>query len=91
MVSPACVSDTATISWNPADGALSYLVTMQTTNGSPLSCNSSSTSCSIGDLQCGTLYHVSVTAIGNNCNITDGALNIWTGEMATWTYCKACI
>ncbi|XP_063075940.1 uncharacterized protein LOC134465972, partial [Engraulis encrasicolus] len=78
MVSPACVSDTATISWNPADGALSYLVTMQTTNGSPLSCNSSSTSCSIGDLQCGTLYHVSVTAIGNNCNITDGALNIWT-------------
>ncbi|KAL2097078.1 hypothetical protein ACEWY4_006285 [Coilia grayii] len=81
-VTPACASGSASIRWSSAAGALSYLVTMETTNGDPLFCMTGSTSCAISGLQCGQEYQVFVTAIGNSCNSTSAPDTFWTGLCA---------
>ncbi|XP_065697883.2 fibronectin type III domain-containing protein 7 isoform X4 [Patagioenas fasciata] len=51
----------AIVSWMPAEGALIYSVTAS--NGLlKLKCNTSSASCVVSSLQCGSEYYVSVTA-----------------------------
>uniref|UniRef100_A0A8C8AY12 Fibronectin type III domain containing 7 n=1 Tax=Otus sunia TaxID=257818 RepID=A0A8C8AY12_9STRI len=51
----------AIVSWMPAEGALTYSVTASS-GLLKLKCNTSSASCTVPSLQCGSEYYVSVTA-----------------------------
>ncbi|NWV13194.1 FNDC7 protein, partial [Ptilonorhynchus violaceus] len=51
----------AVVSWMPAEGALTYSVT-ESSGILKLRCNTSSASCMVPSLQCGSEYSVSVTA-----------------------------
>ncbi|NXU64569.1 FNDC7 protein, partial [Horornis vulcanius] len=51
----------AVVSWMPAEGALAYSVTVSS-GLLQLRCNTSSASCMVPSLQCGSEYYVSVTA-----------------------------
>ncbi|XP_039928330.2 fibronectin type III domain-containing protein 7 [Hirundo rustica] len=51
----------AVVSWMPSEGALTYSVTVSS-GLLKLRCNTSSASCMVPSLQCGSEYHVSVTA-----------------------------
>lgn len=51
----------AIVSWMPAEGALTYSVTASS-GLLKLKCNTSSSSCTVPSLQCGSEYSVSVTA-----------------------------
>ncbi|NXN11997.1 FNDC7 protein, partial [Indicator maculatus] len=51
----------AIVSWMPTEGALTYSVTASS-GLSKLTCNTSSASCTVPSLQCGSEYYVSVTA-----------------------------
>ena len=51
----------AIVSWMPTEGALTYSVTASS-GLLKLKCNTSSASCMMPSLQCGSEYYVSVTA-----------------------------
>ncbi|NWY42328.1 FNDC7 protein, partial [Sylvia atricapilla] len=51
----------AAVSWMPTEGALTYSVTVSS-GLLKLRCNTSSASCTVPSLQCGSEYYVSVTA-----------------------------
>lgn len=51
----------AIVSWMPTEGALTYSVTASS-GLLKLNCNTSSASCMVPSLQCGSEYYVSVTA-----------------------------
>ncbi|CAL8367710.1 unnamed protein product, partial [Boreogadus saida] len=63
----SCANGMATVTWGLVFGANSYRATASDRNGTGLSCNSSSTTCQISDLRCGTEYKVLVTAISDDC------------------------
>lgn len=80
-VASACESDSASVSWTAADGAIHYVVSAERADGQLLTCGTNSTSCDITGLQCGRDYEVSVTAMGNSCNGTRSASQtLKTGE-----------
>ncbi|XP_040854717.1 fibronectin type III domain-containing protein 7 [Ochotona curzoniae] len=51
----------AAVSWAPAEGASNYTV-MALSGSSQLSCSTTSSSCTVSSLQCGTEYQISVSA-----------------------------
>ncbi|XP_030219750.1 uncharacterized protein LOC115548942 isoform X4 [Gadus morhua] len=63
----SCANGMATVTWGLVFGANSYRATASDRNGTGLSCNSSSTTCQISNLRCGTQYEVLVTAISDDC------------------------
>ncbi|KAK0153692.1 Fibronectin type III domain-containing protein 7 [Merluccius polli] len=67
QASYSCMSGMVTVTWGLVFGANSYMATAFDRNGTGLSCNSSSTSCQIANLSCGTEYEVRVTAISDDC------------------------
>ncbi|XP_071392950.1 fibronectin-like [Centroberyx affinis] len=66
-----CGSNTATVSWDAAAGAVAYTVLAQE-DGSQhyTSCRSSATSCQLSQLNCGTVYNLTVLAEDATCNST---------------------
>lgn len=80
-VTSACESDSASVSWTAANGALSYLAAAEMADGQRLVCSTNSTSCDISGLQCGQEYEVTVTAMDNSCNGTKStSQTLRTGE-----------
>ncbi|KAE8290995.1 Fibronectin type III domain-containing protein 7 Precursor [Larimichthys crocea] len=66
-----CGSDTATVSWEAAAGAVSYTVLAQEDGFQHYtSCWSTTTSCQLDQLQCGGVYNLTVIAEGSSCNST---------------------
>ncbi|KAM3604918.1 uncharacterized protein V6R79_017981 [Siganus canaliculatus] len=66
-----CGSDTATVSWEAAAGAVAYTAFAQESNSQhSTSCRSTTTSCQLSQLQCGQLYRVTVKAEDAICNST---------------------
>ncbi|CAL8324041.1 unnamed protein product [Arctogadus glacialis] len=63
----SCANGMATVTWGLVFGANSYRATAFDRNGTGLSCNSSSTTCQISNLRCGTQYEVLVTATSDDC------------------------
>ena len=63
-----CDADTATVSWESSQGALSYVVNMDGRNGHSLSCHTFTTSCTLDGVHCGTVYYASVVALGDRQN-----------------------
>ena len=84
QTSYSCATGRATVTWGVAFGANSYRATASDGNGTELFClglNSSSESCQISNLMCGTQYTVLVTAISDDCNSTSNTSSQFeTGE-----------
>ncbi|XP_036412774.1 mucin-5AC-like [Colossoma macropomum] len=66
-----CRNNTASVSWSPGDGALSYTATLQSSDGRTYTCNSAATSCDVTNLPCGQTYSITVAAKGQNCSSTN--------------------
>ncbi|XP_074523504.1 uncharacterized protein fndc7b [Halichoeres trimaculatus] len=86
-----CVSNAALVTWNPSDGAHSYFVLAQGVGGHTSNCTHTSTStststpttCSVPDLNCGTLYTFHVTAVNKYCNSSNSTtFELETGPCA---------
>nr|XP_019957336.1 PREDICTED: fibronectin-like [Paralichthys olivaceus] len=65
-----CQVSSATVSWQPSVGALSYTVELTASSGHTSRCTTNHTNCQLSPLQCGEEYNVSVTALGEGCNST---------------------
>ncbi|KTF75017.1 hypothetical protein cypCar_00024381 [Cyprinus carpio] len=70
-----CISNIATVSWEPAEGAEYYTATVQGPNGPLGTCMSWLSSCGMPKLSCGETYNVSVIASSRQCNSTPSALS----------------
>ncbi|XP_014901851.1 uncharacterized protein fndc7b [Poecilia latipinna] len=67
-----CDDGTLSISWSAVPGAVTYTATLEELNGgTPSCCTSSSAGCDIGDLPCGEMYILHVTAEGRTCNSSE--------------------
>lgn len=62
-----CVSNSAWVTWDASDGALSYFVLAKGIRGHNSSCTTTSSSCQVPDLKCGMLYTFSVTGVNKQC------------------------
>lgn len=72
----------ALVSWDPSDGADSYTVTAQSSQGELSSCNTTGTSCTVTDLHCGLDYNISITSCNDVCNDTaiSAVIELETGK-----------
>lgn len=55
-------------------GAESYEVHAISANGQINGCNSTNTSCVMPNLQCGSIYNISVLTLGHHCNVSKSAI-----------------
>ncbi|CAI5641408.1 unnamed protein product [Oreochromis niloticus] len=62
-----CGFDVGSVSWQPTDGAESYIAVATGLDGHAHRCVSNTTSCTWSDLHCGEEYSVVVRAKSNNC------------------------
>nr|XP_019965387.1 PREDICTED: uncharacterized protein LOC109644441 [Paralichthys olivaceus] len=62
-----CISNSAWVTWDDADGALSYFVLAEEMNGHNSSCTTTSSPCEVPDLKCGTRYTLSLKAMNEHC------------------------
>ncbi|XP_056304665.1 uncharacterized protein LOC130216807 [Danio aesculapii] len=69
-----CSLNSANVQWSPAMGAESYEVHAISANGQINGCNSTNTSCVMPNLQCGSIYNISVLALGHHCNVSKSAI-----------------
>lgn len=65
-----CEADSATISWQPGVGAVSYVTELTASSGHTTRCATNHTNCELSSLQCGEEYNVTVKALGDTCNNT---------------------
>ncbi|XP_041804895.1 fibronectin type III domain-containing protein 7-like [Chelmon rostratus] len=63
-----CQNQSALLSWTPGDNAVDYYGCAQAGNGDMLYCHSTSPTCTIPGLDCGTTYNFSVQASDGTCN-----------------------
>lgn len=61
------------VSWAQTPGSDEYTAWAIGTDGRRLSCNSTSSSCSIHGLQCGQIYEVALTSSAMGCDISAGS------------------
>ncbi|XP_075142276.1 fibronectin type III domain-containing protein 7-like [Leptodactylus fuscus] len=65
---PDCGTVGSSVHWDPSEGAVSYTAVFHGPDGSEVSCDTSTTSCSVSELQCGQLYNVTATAFDGICH-----------------------
>ncbi|XP_019712180.1 receptor-type tyrosine-protein phosphatase beta-like [Hippocampus comes] len=63
-----CSNESAVLSWTPSDNAVDYYGCAQTWSGEMLYCHSTYPTCTISNLNCGTLYNFTVQASDGTCN-----------------------
>ncbi|XP_041125693.1 uncharacterized protein LOC121326478 isoform X3 [Polyodon spathula] len=62
-----CSANLVLVLWNQSPGAESYTATLQSSDGSNLTCNTMFTNCIIPDLKCGVQYMVTVISRDGKC------------------------
>ncbi|XP_051768215.1 fibronectin isoform X5 [Ctenopharyngodon idella] len=67
-----CGNNTASVSWSRGNGALSYLTTLECSNGQTYMCRTNETGCDITNMTCGQTCSVKVVAEGRSCNSSVG-------------------
>ncbi|KTF95187.1 hypothetical protein cypCar_00023202, partial [Cyprinus carpio] len=67
-----CGSNTASVSWSGGNGALSFMTTMECSNGQTYICSTNETGCDITNMACGQTCTVKVVAKGRSCNSSAG-------------------
>ncbi|XP_054888996.1 serine-rich adhesin for platelets-like [Poeciliopsis prolifica] len=65
-----CQTHSATVSWQPSAGAVSYATMLTSSSGHTSSCSTNTTSSKPSFLQCGEKYNITIKAIGEACNST---------------------
>ncbi|XP_051809642.1 fibronectin type III domain-containing protein 7-like [Acanthochromis polyacanthus] len=63
-----CTNQSAMLTWTPSDNAVQYYGCAQTGNGDMLCCHGTNPTCTINNLDCGTVYNFSVQASDGTCN-----------------------
>lgn len=63
-----CSKNQAVVSWNASEGALSYKVSAQSTQGAMSLCESTDLMCTLTNLTCGQSYSVQVVAQDDTCS-----------------------
>lgn len=66
-VRTGCAIDSAVVGWDPSQGAISYYVYAVSTKGN-VSCQSTTPTCVLTNLTCGSTYSAYVVAVGNSCS-----------------------
>ncbi|XP_016396758.1 fibronectin-like [Sinocyclocheilus rhinocerous] len=67
-----CDSNTASVSWSSGNGALSFMMAMECSNGQRYICRTNETGCDITNMACGQTCTVKVVAEGRSCNSSEG-------------------
>ncbi|XP_066528003.1 fibronectin-like [Hoplias malabaricus] len=67
-VSMHCETNSATLTWTSIQGSVWYYGMALSSQGTVFYCNTTGTTCSIGGLQCGTIYNFTVKASDGICN-----------------------
>ncbi len=67
-----CGSNTASVSWSGGNGALSFTMTMECSNGQTYICSTNEKGCDITNMACGQTCTVTVVAEGRSCNSSAG-------------------
>ncbi|KAI3368520.1 hypothetical protein L3Q82_025527 [Scortum barcoo] len=62
-----CLTNSALLDWNFAEGALNYTATARSPSGNVSSCSTNFTNCELKDLQCGQIYSVITEASNGEC------------------------
>lgn len=76
-----CNADVMNVSWTQTPGSNNYTAWAISTDGRRMSCNSTSNSCSIHNLQCGQIYEVAVTSSSMGCDIIASSnYNVHSGQ-----------
>lgn len=76
-----CEAVSATVSWQPSTGALSYVTMITAGLGHNASCATNHTNCEMSVLDCGEDYTVSVKALGKSCSsVAQMTGHLTTGE-----------
>lgn len=76
-----CSTNKMNVTWTQTAGSDDYTAWAISTDGHRTSCNSTSNSCSIEDLQCGRVYEVAVTSSSIHCSIIAGSdYKVQSGE-----------
>ncbi|XP_018532382.1 mucin-4 isoform X2 [Lates calcarifer] len=68
-----CNTNVMNVSWTQTTGSDDYTAWAISTDGHRASCNSTSNSCSIHNLQCGKVYEVAVTSSSIHCSVIAGS------------------
>nr|XP_015211037.1 PREDICTED: uncharacterized protein LOC102685057 [Lepisosteus oculatus] len=68
VASVHCQTGVVSASWEESDGAEIYIATFDGRNGDSQTCQSTGTTCNVSNLQCGSIYYVSVKALSTNRN-----------------------
>ncbi|KAG2461556.1 FNDC7 protein, partial [Polypterus senegalus] len=63
-----CNKKGAFVQWNPVDGAQLYVVNATSNQGDEATCTTNKNFCEMTELQCGSIYNVSVTAANQLCD-----------------------
>ncbi|XP_077580643.1 fibronectin type III domain-containing protein 7-like [Stigmatopora nigra] len=63
-----CNNQSAVLSWTPSDHAINYYGCAQDGSGQMLYCHNTNPTCTITNLDCGTLYNFTVQASDGDCN-----------------------
>ncbi|XP_008292889.1 uncharacterized protein fndc7b [Stegastes partitus] len=63
-----CYSNTAFVSWDEANGAISYMITAESKEGYQASCETDQFHCHLTDLHCGQMYYITITSISDHCH-----------------------
>lgn len=80
-----CHTNVMNVSWTQTPGSDDYTAWAMSSEGHRTSCNSTSTSCSIHDLQCGQVYEVAVTSSSIDCKIIAGSdYKVQSGEFSSF-------
>ncbi|XP_062419461.1 uncharacterized protein LOC119216595 [Pungitius pungitius] len=77
-----CISNSAWVTWDVSEGALSYYAMAREVGGHNTSCTTSSSPCDIPDLKCGTHYTFYVAAVNKYCRSNHSTFEFQTGPCA---------
>ncbi|XP_060750588.1 fibronectin type III domain-containing protein 7-like [Tachysurus vachellii] len=74
-----CWTGTGLVSWEAAQGVLSYLVQAVGANGTQAQCSTTNTNCSLLNLNCGQLYTLTAVGQDGRCNSSAAQVNLQSG------------
>lgn len=63
-----CSSDSITLTWNSANGALFYITSVTDSSGGRFTCSTMDLNCQVTGLNCGTTYNASIISSNYKCN-----------------------
>lgn len=79
-----CGNSTVEVSWKASRGTQSYVAFAVGDDGHRTKCTSNTTTCSIPDLHCSSVYSISLVAVNGNCSSRESqSVTLHTGE-AIW-------